>query len=597
MKYNRTTRRMFLQGAGNFLLAVPLLPSLLPREARAQAVMANKRFITIAGSLDLGHNANWIPSLTPNVYRNIPQPANSDNRGFRWQPLRDFVPNSSTPLARVYGTHLNNYLRSLSIMRGLDIGGYFGHGIAPKLGSTKRSAPHSGDSLGTRPASIDYVLSQNARINPTRRAPTTIGYKFGEGDGFTVNDPLGGSSGLDFTDYFDELYRNLFTNIAETGGGTSTTTTPAHPRRDILNRVMEDYNRTRSDRNISSVDRQVLTSAMDRFSDIFRRLPTGSTTTTITAGCSHSAFRSARGRITTSAYESAMNVPEDPVRARLLVDMLTAAIMCNVNNVFTVQLGVPFYRGVDGRPGFFRPRDLASIVIGPDEQNPINPIQPDEVTPQDSGYDFHQRVSHQPWLRTSTGEFHWMWMANHQRLIIERVVAPLIAALDSVVDPSNNQTYLYNSIIYTSWEHGTQHSNHSVPVILAGNAGGALSSGNYIDYSDRSYLPRLSNQYTDTDPNHERFLGNYQGASYNRLLVTILQAMGMQTSEYENRSLNQRWYNRSDIGSRNVNLSNIGGYGYFAPASYNQGGWDRDQELRELAGFDLRQFGNPLPVP
>jgi hypothetical protein len=458
-------------------------------------------------------------------------------------------------------------------MRGLDIGGYFGHGMAPKLGSVKKRDALNGDNLGPRPASIDYLLSQNARINPSRRSPTTIGYRFGEGDGFTVNDVLGGSSGLPFTDDFAALYRLLFTNVAETGGGTTTTTTPAHPRRELLNRVMEDYTRTRNHRNISSVDRQVLTGVMDRFSDIMRRLPTGSSTTTITAGCSHSAYRNASGGIHTNSYVPSLNVPEDPVRSKLLVDMITAAIMCNINNIFTIELGVPFYTGVTGRPGLFTPS---------------------EVTPIDSASDYHQRVSHTPWGLTSNGEYRWMWAANHQRLIIERVLAPLMASLDSVVDPSNNQTYLYNSLILTSWEHGTTHSEHSVPAILAGNAGGAVSSGNYLDYSDRSYTARLGRNFGDGvsyDPTHERFLGNYQGVSYNRLLVTIMRAMGLQPSEYENRTLNQRWYNRTDLGSRNAGLSNIGGYGYFAPNS------DQNDQIASLAGVDLRQFGNVLPLP
>lgn len=572
MKYNPLSRRMFLQGAGNTMLAMPLLPSLLPREAWAQAAAVNKRFITISGQLDVGHNANWIPSLTPAVFRSIPQPATVDPRGFRWQALRDFAPNSSTPLARLYGTSLNNYLRSVNIMRGLDIGGYYGHGMAPRLGSYKKGDVHNGDSLGVRPASIDYLLSQNARINPSRRSPTTIGQRFGEGDGFTVNDAVGGSSGLGFTDDFGNLYRNLFTGVTESGGGTTTTTTPAHPRRDLLNRVMEDYTRTRSHRNISTVDRQVLTNVMDRFADIHRRLPTGTSTTVTAAGCSHLGLRTASGHISPNTYLSTLGVAEDSVKSRLLVDILTAAIMCNVNNIFTMFFDVPFRGGVDNRSGFFARS---------------------EVTPLDTTSDYHQRVSHDPWALTRTGEYRWQWAANHQGLIIQNILAPLMAALDAAVDPANNQTFLYNSVIFTTFEHGTTHSENSVPTILAGNGGGALSSGNYIDYSDRSYTPRLD-QYRDGgayDPNSERFSGNYQGVSYNRFLVTILQAMGMQPSEYENRSLNQRWYNRTDLGTRNANLTGIGGYGYFAPNV------EQNDQRAALAGVDLRQFGSVLPLP
>ena len=572
MKYNKTSRRMFLQGAGNLMLAVPFLPSLVPREARAQAASANLRFITISGGLDLGHNANWIPSLTPENYRAIPQPTNSDARGFRHQSLRDFVPNSSAALAPLYGTALNNYLNSVNILRGLDHGGHYAHGMAPKLGSYKKGDVHNGDSLGARPPTIDYLLSQNSRINPSRRSPTTIGQRFGEGDGFSVNDSVGGSAGLSFTDDFAALYRALFTNVPEMGGGNSTQTTPAHPRREILNRVMEDYSRTRNHRNISAVDRQVLTNVMDRFSDIFRRLPAGTSTTTTTAGCSHSGLRTATGNISPNIYLPTLGVAENPVRSKMLVDIIAAAIMCNVNNVFTMYFDVPFRGGIDNRAGFFSRAD---------------------VTPLDTANDYHQQVSHDPWGRTRTGDYRWKWAANHQGLIIQNILAPLMATLDSTVDPSNNRTFLYNSLIYTTFEHGTTHSELSVPAILAGNAGGALSSGNYIDYSDRSYTPRLDPNRDGGafNPSSERFSGNYQGVSYNRLLVTILRAMGVQPAEYENTNLNQRWYNRTDLGTRNANLSRIGGYGYFAPNAEN------NDQRTQLAGFDLRQFGNVLPLP
>lgn len=184
-----------------------------------------------------------------------------------------------------------------------------------------------------------------------------------------------------------------------------------------------------------------------------------------------------------------------------------------------------------------------------------------------------------------------MWAANHQGLIIQQVLAPLIANLSSAIDPTNNRTFLYNSLILTSFESGTTHSEHSIPAILAGNAGGALNSGNYIDYSDRTYTPRLNPNEPSSDPNNERFLGNYQGVSYNRLLVTILQAMGVQPSEYENPTLNRHWYGRSDIGARNANLTRIGGYGY--PGVTPEDSYQR----AAVSGVDLRQFGNVLPMP
>jgi hypothetical protein len=561
MKYSKSSRRMFLQGSGQFLLAIPFLPSMLPRAAWGQSPTVMKRFITIMTNFDLGHNANWIPNMNPNNFRNIPAPANLDPRGFRWQQLRDFAPNGGTPLAPIYGTAFNSYLNRMNIVRGLDFSYRYGHGVAQNLGSIQRNPLHSSTSGMQRIASIDYVLSQNSRVNPTRRAPTLIGNRFREGDGLTVNDAQGGNAGQNPIDRFNDLYTSLFTNVPETGSDPVTITTPPHPRRDILNRVMEDYQRLRGHRNISRDDRQALTAAMDRFSDIHRRLPNGSTMTQ-TRSCQHRQMESANGSISG-------RVGEDLQANRLLVDMVTAAIMCNVNNIYTITLRTPFTRAVSGMPGFF-----SSF--------------PDR--------DFHQSVSHKPWNRAPDGQYVWQWMANYQARIAQGFIAPLIASLEGITDPSNGESLLHNSLLFASWESGQVHSHRSAPAILAGNAGGALSSGHYLDYSDRTTpergvdgggdngRPRFNN-----DPSSLSFSNNYQGVSYNRLLVTILQAMGMQPSEYEDRNLNRRYHNRNDIGDQNRGLTSIGGYGH-AGNTVN-----RNDNASAIAGFDLRQFGNPLP--
>ena len=58
MKWCTISRRHFLQGLGKASLALPLLPSLLPREARAQVGGAPKRLVlmrSINGSVSMNN--------------------------------------------------------------------------------------------------------------------------------------------------------------------------------------------------------------------------------------------------------------------------------------------------------------------------------------------------------------------------------------------------------------------------------------------------------------------------------------------------------------------------------------------------------------
>src|SRR5258708_6176580 len=73
MKYNPISRRMFLQGAGSTMLAIPFLPSMLPRSAWGQTIVPPKRFISVVSEYDIGHNSNWYPNLGTN-YWDLQQP-------------------------------------------------------------------------------------------------------------------------------------------------------------------------------------------------------------------------------------------------------------------------------------------------------------------------------------------------------------------------------------------------------------------------------------------------------------------------------------------------------------------------------------------
>ena len=131
------------------------------------------------------------------------------------------------------------------------------------------------------------------------------------------------------------------------------------------------------------------------------------------------------------------------------------------------------------------------------------------------------------------------------------VFARVLQGLD--VPEANGTTYLDNSIVFWGNELGMNHLNYSMPTLLAGSGGGYLNTGRYIDYIDWNRNVRFSQENGMV----------IEGIPYNRLLNTLLQAFGLQPSDYEaaagegygeNRTLGKSSafaidYDRSNIGN------------------------------------------------
>jgi hypothetical protein len=101
--------------------------------------------------------------------------------------------------------------------------------------------------------------------------------------------------------------------------------------------------------------------------------------------------------------------------------------------------------------------------------------------------------------------------AKHRELMTYRYkqLARMLHTMDQVKE-ANGKTLLDNSLVYAGNElsdpaHGTRHLQN-MPVILAGSAGGKLTTGNYIDYS---------------------------GRLFNNLLISIFHVLGLEPTDYE----------------------------------------------------------------
>jgi len=525
---------MFLKRSAGFL-PIPFLTSLLPRELWAQSTSPVRRFISIQTGYDYGHHQAWFPSLN--------QPGqtlqNGGDRALRYAPLSSYLSSSTSSLSRVFGNHLNQHVNQINLFRGLDISCYFAHAQGHILGNTRAydgglfwdNIPHI--------RTVDQVLRDTASFNPLNRDVAVLGNSGRvswrrSGSSVVAVPPLAETAG--------EVYNYLFNggNVPESNSQPA----PQHPRYDALTGILADYNRVKNGSQISSADRIALDSALDKISDLQRSLASSQPST---GACQYKSIpRAGNG---TDFYRSNLTL-------KAYADLVTAAIMCDMTRVFVIGL----------------------------RQNDYGPY---DTSPTD---DFHQGVSHLPFTQTG-GRINWENMGSIQNDLVRNLIAPLLNGLAGATDPSNSRSYLYNSLVHYSVESSILHSPDSMPAFLAGNAGGNLASGYYLDYSNRS---RAYDAHGFTDnPSDSNFSHSYAGVPYNRLFNTIFQSMGLSPSDYEDPSMNTYFQNRTDgrYGVINNNIARIGGYGYWGPQETDS------YAAARYPNYDLRYFKERLLMP
>jgi len=219
-----------------------------------------------------------------------------------------------------------------------------------------------------------------------------------------------------------------------------------------------------------------------------------------------------------------------------------------------------------------------------------------------SSEEFHNGHSHQP-LETVAGKINHEYMADIQGQFVKNFLAPLLDGMAAAIDPANGKSILYNSLVHFSIEHGTVHSFSDVPTLLAGNAGGALTSGHMIDYTNKAIFDGEFNIPAEGgwsgDPSSPNWIGFAHGLPVNRVLVTALQAMGLQRADYERTDINQWYANLTSgaIGTQNNGITSVGGYGLVGlpdPKANSQ--WEMYGHHR-YHDYNLHYFKDPLPLP
>jgi Protein of unknown function (DUF1552) len=134
---------------------------------------------------------------------------------------------------------------------------------------------------------------------------------------------------------------------------------------------------------------------------------------------------------------------------------------------------------------------------------------------------WHQDVAHNYQSRQPL-------IVAHYREFFEFVFLDMANRLNSI-PTTPGRTVLDDSLMMWTQESGMNtHYPISIPIITAGGAGGAVNTGNYIDYRNKE-----RNQFFQVGGVPVGDQRQYFGLTYNQFLASTLQSMGVGPAEYE----------------------------------------------------------------
>jgi hypothetical protein len=470
---NRTSRRMFLRGAAGVTLAIPFLPSLLPRTASAGTTSGTgKRFVAFATD----HGGIWQPSMYPadaTLTNSMAYAGHDVRSGQLALGVAGGVAKLSDVLSASSDVFTAALAQKMTVARGLDVTFYLGHHRGGHLGNYAENDGNGADGpVIPAMATIDQLMAWSPSFYPDlatiKERSLVIG---GGGMSATWSSPSTKEGEIqNISPELDSLalFNKIFVPPAD----------PGEVRPQIVDLVLEDYKRLRnSNRRLSLADKQRLDDHIDRLDELQRKLE-------VNVSCG-AVQPPTHGSL--DEYSSSYGIdPEANKRFwQLHNDVIAAAFACDTCRIAAVR--VP---------------DTFSTYAG----------------------DWHQDVAHQGAIPDGVKQA--ILAAAHQRFF-EDVYLDLVSKLDAIADIEG--TVLDSSLVQWTQESGCMtHDPIELPVVVAGCAGGFLRTGQYVDYRNL--------QQQASTPGPESAVTSHVGLVYNQWLGTVLQAMGLTPSEYESGS-------------------------------------------------------------
>lgn len=496
----RLSRRMFLRGAGSAALAIPFLPSLLPRAAWAQAegeaVDIGKRMVAFTTN----HGGVWEEFMYPNAAGLMnAQQLYGVGHDMHWGPLVRSVTGSTASLSPVLSAAASTLTAELAnkmfLVRGCDVPFYIAHHTGGYLGNYARNDGNGEEAQGLemRPT-IDQVMAWSDAFYPdisaVKKRSMHIGRSGDTGISWGWSSPSTASGTIQNTPTSFSTMQ-LFNEIFVPDVPASEVRPP------VVDIVLEHYNQLTNGafgaaNRLSYADKQKLTSYMDRLDELERKLNVTAAT------CGDVAPPAADVNVWAEGFGGWTDdeVNENAITCDLNVianwyhlwnDVVAAAFVCGTSRIATYHCPETFSTGCNSNA-------------------------------------WHQNVAHVAPSDAAKQDILW----NSKRFFFENVFLDLATKLDAI-PLGDGTTMLDHSLMWWTQESGVvTHESDSMPIVAAGSAGGFFQTGHFYDYRNRDSMALI-------EPWTEEYgsLQRRPGVSWNQWLATVLQSMGVPPSEFE----------------------------------------------------------------
>jgi hypothetical protein len=468
----RPTRRQLLRGAGGFTLALPWLPSLLPRDAAAGgSPFAQSRFVAIATE----HGAIWSESMHPaenTLTETMAYAGHTIRRGDLVHTDEGGVGRLSSVLSGD-GTRLTPALAAkMNVLRGIDVPFYIAHHRGGHLGNWAANDGNGEDGqaqFDNPTPTIDQVLAWSPTFYSDLSTTLERSLVIGENISWGWSNPQSQSGQVqplpvEWSSL--ALFNRIFVPEEE----------EESPRPPVVDRVLENYQSLRqSNRRLSARDRQRLDEHIQRIDELQRRLA-------VAVSCGDIPVPTADSQQLWGDSSFGVNPPLQAEFWQLFNDVVLAAFVCGTSRVAVLRV-----------------TDTFSDFVG----------------------DWHQDIAHQAHLPDGAAQAE---LAAANQRTFEDVILDLIAKLD--IDEGDGTTILDNTLLQWTQESGpTTHESVDTTIVTAGSAAGAIRTGQYIDYRD------LNLEFGD--PYEGTPVRLHTGLLHQQYLGSVLRAMGLSPAEYE----------------------------------------------------------------
>ncbi len=417
-------RRAFLRGVGGATLALPFLPSLLPRVAADAGPDTGPRFfIAMQNQQGAVFETRRVPQTTIfDEQRTYAE--RTIHRGRLNADLRDGRAFLSDVLQADAGTLTPSLLDKLNYLQGFDIPTYIGHNAAAfgNLGNN-----HQGGGKLDETPSIDQLMAWSPSFYRDLSTIKERSINWGH-LAYGFSNPASRSGAVQKVRFSGNAFNAIYVEPDDV-----TREGPARPL--LVDRVLENYRRLRdSDQRLSAGDRRRLDAHMERLFELQRRSAVVASCGDVSEPARTDSFQRGRSNLDGSFQAER--------HQKIHMETIVAGILCGTCRLWTI--------GLDNcAPG------------------------------QMAGRDFHHRA------HNNDIPEHQQDLVDANQTIFEEVFLHLAKELDAI-EYGDGATYLDRSLIFWTNENShNAHHNIDMPVVTAGSACGHFETGYHVDYRIR----------------------------------------------------------------------------------------------------------------